>query len=123
MNVYRPLPPETEFRSDANVVIAAPFVDERATLTRAMLADAMRRRIGFSLHESGRLLEMLLVEIGDALTRNENVKLPGFGSFHVRPKRERVGRNPKTGVDAKIEARNVLIFKPSALLSQRLNVS
>jgi integration host factor subunit alpha len=112
---------ETPFRSDNQMVIAPASADERATLTRAELADAVYRRIGLSRLESAQLLEMVLAEVGDAFTRGENVKLSGFGTFHVRSKRERIGRNPKTGVEAKIEARSVLVFKASGILRQRIN--
>jgi integration host factor subunit alpha len=112
---------ETQFRSDNPVVIAPASADKRATLTRAELADAVYRRIGLSRVEAARLLETVLVEVGDAFTRGENVKLSGFGTFHVRSKRERIGRNPKTGIEAKIEPRNVLVFKASGILRQRLN--
>ena len=112
---------EQQFRSDNPVAIAPASADERATLTRAELADAVHRRIGLSRAESAQLLEMVLAEIGDVFTRGENVKLSSFGTFHVRTKRERIGRNPKTGVEAKIEPRNVLVFKASGILRQRIN--
>jgi integration host factor subunit alpha len=112
---------ERQLSSDNSVVIARASVGERATLTRAELADALYRNIGLSRLESAQLLEMVLAEIGDAFARGENVKLSGFGTFNLRSKRERIGRNPKTGVEAKIEQRNVLIFRPSDNLRQRIN--
>jgi integration host factor subunit alpha len=112
---------ETPFRSDNPVVIAPTSTGDRATLTRAELADAVYRRISLSRVESAQLLEMVIAEIGDAFTRGESVKLSGFGTFHVRSKRERIGRNPKTGIEAKIEPRNVLVFKASGILRQRIN--
>jgi integration host factor subunit alpha len=93
----------------------------RHTVTRSELADALFRRIGLSRLESAQLVEMVIDEISDAVLRGENVKLSGFGTFIQRAKRERVGRNPKTGVEAKISPRRVLIFKASHILRDRIN--
>jgi integration host factor subunit alpha len=67
------------------------------------------------------IFEMTLEEISDSLDRNEAVKLRAFGAFHVRSKRERIGRNPKTGVEAAIKPRRVVTFRPSPVLIARLN--
>ena len=91
------------------------------TVTRSELADALFRRIGLSRLESAQLVEMVIDEISDAVLRGENVKLSGFGTFMQRSKRERVGRNPKTGVEAKISPRKVLVFKASHIMRDRIN--
>ncbi len=91
------------------------------TVTRSELADALFRRIGLSRLESAQLVEMVIDEISQAVLRGENVKLSGFGTFIQRSKRERVGRNPKTGVEAKISPRKVLVFKASHIMRDRIN--
>jgi integration host factor subunit alpha len=91
------------------------------TVTRSELAEALFRRIGLSRLESAQLVEMVIGEISDAVLRGENVKLSGFGTFIQRSKRERVGRNPKTGVEAKISPRKVLVFKASHIMRDRIN--
>jgi integration host factor subunit alpha len=91
------------------------------TLTRADLAEAVYRSVGLSRVESSRFVDHVLDEISEALTRGENIKLSSFGSFLVRAKTERVGRNPKTGVEATISARRVMVFRPSNILKARVN--
>jgi integration host factor subunit alpha len=91
------------------------------TLTRADLTDAVYRRVGLSRSESAALVESVLDEICDALVRGEAVKLSSFGSFLVRSKAERVGRNPKTGVEVPITPRRVMVFKPSNTLKAAIN--
>lgn len=93
----------------------------RRTITRSDLAEALYRSIGLSRQESAQLVEAVIEEISDALLRGENVKLSGFGTFNRRAKRERVGRNPKTGVEAKITPRTVLVFKASHIMRDRVN--
>lgn len=93
----------------------------RRTLTRSDLAEALFRRIGLSRLESAQLVEMVIDEISDAILRGENVKLSSFGTFLQRSKRERIGRNPKTGVEATITPRKVLIFKASHIMRERIN--
>jgi integration host factor subunit alpha len=95
--------------------------ERRRTLTRSDLAEALFRRIGLSRLESAQLVEMVIDEISDAILRGENVKLSSFGTFLQRAKRERVGRNPKTGVEATITPRKVLIFKASHIMRERIN--
>ncbi len=95
--------------------------ENKRTVTRANLAEAVYRRIGLSRLESAQLVEMVIGEISDAVLRGENVKLSSFGTFLQRSKRERVGRNPKTGVEAKITPRKVLVFKASHIMRGRVN--
>ena len=85
------------------------------------MADPKARRIGLSRLESAQLVEMVIDEISDAILRGENVKLSSFGTFLQRSKRERIGRNPKTGVEATITPRKVLIFKASHIMRERIN--
>jgi integration host factor subunit alpha len=91
------------------------------TNTRAALSEAIYRKVGLSRAESARLVEDVLGEISDTLAAGEDVKLSGFGNFVVRSKGERVGRNPKTGVEVPIEQRRVLMFKPSLNLKAHMN--
>lgn len=92
-----------------------------ATLTRADLADELHQAIGLSRTESAELVEQVLDIISSALVAGENVKLSSFGSFVLRRKGRRIGRNPKTGVEVPIEPRTVLTFRPSQLLRQKIN--
>ncbi len=91
------------------------------TLTRADLAEAVYKQVGLSRTESADLVEFILGEIADAVERGENVKLSSFGSFIVRSKGARVGRNPKTGVEVAITPRRVMVFKASNVLKARIN--
>ena len=91
------------------------------TVTRADLAEAVYLKIGLSRTESAGLVEMVLAEIADVLANGEAVKLSSFGSFVVRRKAERVGRNPKTGVEVAITPRHVMVFKASNVLKARIN--
>lgn len=91
------------------------------TLTRADLADAVVRKIGLPRNESQELVELVLDEISTALSRGEGVKLSSFGSFGVRDKGERVGRNPKTGQEVPITPRRVLVFRASNIMKTRIN--
>ena len=96
---------------------------ERKTLTRQDISEALYRDVGLSKHESALMLETVLEHISNALTNGEIVKLSSFGTFTSRQKRERIGRNPKTGVTATINARRVISFKPSKLMKARINES
>ena len=96
---------------------------DRKTLTRRDISEALHRQIGLSKHESALMLESVLEHISNALIYGENVKLSSFGTFYPRQKRERVGRNPKTGVAATINARRVISFKPSKMMKERINKS
>ena len=91
------------------------------TITRADLCEAVYQKIGLSRTESSKLVEAVLDEICDAVARGENVKLSSFGSFVVRDKGERIGRNPKTGVEVPIEPRRVMVLKPSNVMKARIN--
>lgn len=91
------------------------------TLTRADLAEAVVRSVGLPRNESQELLELVLGEISDCLARGEQVKLSSFGSFGIRQKGERVGRNPKTGKEVPITPRKVLVFRPSNIMKDRIN--
>ena len=91
------------------------------TVTRAELSGAVYQKVGLSRAESARLIEQVLEEIGDSLVAGKAVKRSGFGTFFVRSKGERVGRNPKTGVEAPIEQRRVMLFKPSEVLKAHMN--
>jgi integration host factor subunit alpha len=91
------------------------------TVTRADLAEAVRVAVGLSFSESAELVETVLQEVLDTLANGEDVKLSSFGSFVVRSKRERVGRNPRTGEEAKIVARKVVIFRASNVLRGHMN--
>jgi integration host factor subunit alpha len=95
--------------------------EHKRTLTRSDLAEAVFRRIGLSRLESAQLVETVIDEISDAILRGENVKLSSFGTFLQRSKRERIGRNPKTGVEATISPRKVLVFKASHIMRERIN--
>ena len=92
------------------------------TLTRADLAEAVYRKVGLSRSESASLVEMILDEICDAVVRGETVKLSSFATFQVRSKAERIGRNPKTGEEVPILPRSVLIFRPSHVLKNKINI-
>ena len=94
-----------------------------ATLTRAQLSEAVYQEVGLSRNESALLVETVLDEISDALERGEMVKISSFGSFGVRQKRERVGRNPKTGEEVPISPRRVLVFRASHVLKNRINAA
>jgi len=94
-----------------------------ATVTRAHLAEAVYREIGLSRNESADLVETVLREMSDSLARGEPVKISSFGSFSVRQKGARVGRNPKTGEEVPILPRRVLVFRASNVLKSRINES
>ena len=91
------------------------------TVTRAELAEAVYETVGLSRLESASLVETILAEMADALVAGESVKISSFGSFSVRQKGERIGRNPKTGQEVPISPRRVLIFRPSHVLKDRIN--
>ena len=90
------------------------------TLTRADLAETINRKMGLSRAESLEMVEKILGHMSDALARGENVKISGFGSFILRDKRQRIGRNPKTGVEVPITPRRVMTFRASQLLKERV---
>lgn len=90
------------------------------TVTRADLAEAVFRKIGLSRTESAYLVESVLEEICSTIARGEGVKISSFGSFLVRDKNERIGRNPKTGEEVPILPRKVVVFKPSNVMKDRI---
>ena len=92
-----------------------------ATVTRADLAEAVYREIGLSRSESSELVESVINHVSEALFRGETVKLAGFGTFSLRDKKERMGRNPKTGKAVPITSRRVLVFKPSQVLRNKVD--
>src|SRR5258706_70495 len=90
------------------------------TVTRVDLCEAVYQKVGLSRTESSAFVELVLKEITDCLEKGETVKLSSFGSFMVRKKGQRIGRNPKTGTEVPISPRRVMVFKPSAILRQRI---
>ncbi len=91
------------------------------TITRAHLSEAVYQEVGLSRHECADLVESVLDEISDALARGEMVKISAFGSFSVRQKGRRFGRNPKTGEEVPILPRRVLVFRASLSMKVRIN--
>lgn len=91
------------------------------TLTRSDLSEKVYQNVGLSRNESAALVERVLDEVTDALLREEQVKLSSFGTFLVRAKGGRVGRNPKTGQEVPIAPRKVLLFRPSHVLKDQIN--
>lgn len=91
-----------------------------STLTRADLAEAINRRMGLSRAESLGMVEAILRHMCESLANGDNVKISGFGTFLLRDKTERVGRNPKTGVEVPITPRRVLTFRASQMLKDRI---
>ncbi|MGD9293501.1 MAG: integration host factor subunit alpha [Roseobacter sp.] len=90
------------------------------TLTRMDLSEAVFREVGLSRNESAQLVESVLDHLSDALVRGEQVKISSFGTFSVRDKSARIGRNPKTGEEVPINPRRVLTFRPSHLMKERV---
>ncbi|WP_228243458.1 integration host factor subunit alpha [Porphyrobacter sp. GA68] len=90
------------------------------TLTRADLADTINRKMGLSRTDSLQLVEAILRHLCESLSNGQNVKISGFGSFILRDKNERIGRNPKTGVEVPITSRRVVTFRASQLMKQRI---
>ncbi len=90
------------------------------TLTRMDLSEAVFREVGLSRNESAELVESVLKHMSDALVSGEQVKISSFGTFSVRSKSARVGRNPKTGEEVPIHPRRVLTFRPSHLMKDRV---
>ncbi len=91
------------------------------TITRAHLSEAVYQEVGLSRNESSDLVESVLSELADTLAKGESVKISSFGSFSVRQKGQRVGRNPKTGEEVPIQPRRVLVFRASNVLKSRIN--
>jgi len=91
------------------------------TLTRADLSEAVYQKVGLPRNESAELVETVLKEITGSLESGETVKLSSFGSFGIREKGERIGRNPKTGEEVPITPRKVLVFRASNIMKSRIN--
>jgi integration host factor subunit alpha len=91
------------------------------TLTRAEIAELLNKHVGLSRAESAELVEQVLELVTEALENGENVKISGFGTFVLRDKNERIGRNPKTGIEVPITPRRVLTFRPSQSLRDRVS--
>ncbi len=91
------------------------------TLTRADLVEAVIENVGLPRHEAAELVETVLQELSSTLARGEPVKLSSFGSFGIREKRERIGRNPKTGEEVPITPRRVLVFRASNIMKKRID--
>jgi integration host factor subunit alpha len=125
---FRRLKRSTLTRSTTAVSIAELFVARvgsrrmtSKTLTRADLAEAVVEKVGLPRNESQDLVELVLDEISGSLADGDSVKLSSFGSFGIRQKGERVGRNPKTGKEVPITPRRVLVFRPSNIMKDRIN--
>ena len=91
------------------------------TLTRAHLSEAVYEEVGLSRNESAELVESILNKISSTLVKGETVKVSSFGTFSVRSKGQRIGRNPKTGKEVPILPRRVLVFRPSQILKDKVN--
>jgi len=90
------------------------------TLTRMDLSEAVFREVGLSRNESAQLVEAVIQHMSDALVAGEQVKISSFGTFSIREKNQRMGRNPKTGEEVPISPRRVLSFRPSHLMKERV---
>ena len=93
------------------------------TITRSQLSEAVYQEVGLSRNESSELFESILDKLSETLAKGEPVKLSSFGSFSVRSKSERIGRNPKTGEEVPILPRRVVVFRPSQVLKDRIKAS
>lgn len=91
------------------------------TLTRADLVEAVVESVGLPRHEAAELVETVLQELSSTLASGESVKLSSFGSFGIREKRQRIGRNPKTGKEVPITPRRVLVFRASNIMKKRID--
>ncbi len=91
------------------------------TVTRADLTEAVYQEVGLSRNESAHLVESVLEEVANTLAQGEAVKVSSFGTFSVRDKAQRIGRNPKTGEEVPILPRRVLVFRASHVLKDRIN--
>ena len=106
--------------ADLGIARVTKDADAANTLTRADLADVVHRRLGLSRSESAGLVERVLHHMCAALSDGENVKISGFGTFILRDKGQRVGRNPKTGVEVPIAPRRVMTFRASQIMRDRI---
>jgi integration host factor subunit alpha len=106
--------------ADLGIARVTNEADAANTLTRADLADVVHRRLGLSRAESAGVVERVLHHMCHALSEGQNVKVSGFGTFILRDKGERVGRNPKTGVEVPIAPRRVMTFRASQIMRDRI---
>jgi integration host factor subunit alpha len=106
--------------ADLGIARVTNETDAANTLTRADLADVVHRRLGLSRAESANVVERVLHHMCHALSLGQNVKISGFGTFILRDKGERVGRNPKTGVEVPIAPRRVMTFRASQIMRDRI---
>jgi integration host factor subunit alpha len=106
--------------ADAGVARAQDGGLHSGTLTRADLADVVHRQLGLSRAEAASVVERVLFHMCHALSEGENVKISGFGSFLLRDKGQRVGRNPKTGVEVPIGPRRVMTFRASQMMREKV---
>jgi integration host factor subunit alpha len=106
--------------ADLGIARVTNDADAANTLTRADLADVVHRRLGLSRAESASLVERVLHHMCQALSEGANVKLSGFGTFILRDKGQRIGRNPKTGIEVPIAPRRVMTFRASQIMRDRV---
>jgi integration host factor subunit alpha len=106
--------------ADLGIARVTKETDAANTLTRADLADVVHRRLGLSRAESAGVVERVLHHMCHALSEGKNVKVSGFGTFILRDKGERVGRNPKTGIEVPIAPRRVMTFRASQIMRDRI---
>jgi integration host factor subunit alpha len=106
--------------ADLGIARVTNDADAANTLTRADLADVVHRRLGLSRAESSGVVERVLHHMCHALSEGQNVKVSGFGTFILRDKGQRVGRNPKTGVEVPIAPRRVMTFRASQIMRDRI---
>jgi integration host factor subunit alpha len=106
--------------ADLGIARVTNNADAANTLTRADLADVVHRRLGLSRAESASVVERVLHHMCHALSEGANVKVSGFGTFILRDKGQRVGRNPKTGVEVPIAPRRVMTFRASQIMRDRI---
>ena len=107
--------------ADLGIARVTNDAEANGTLTRADLADVVHRKLGLSRAESAGLVERVLHHMCHSLAEGANVKVSGFGTFILRDKGQRVGRNPKTGIEVPINPRQVMVFKPSNVLKAHIN--
>lgn len=106
--------------ADAGIARSQSADGDAGTLTRADLADIVHAKLGLSRAESATMVEQLLTHLCEALSQGQNVKISGFGSFILRDKGERVGRNPKTGIEVPIAPRRVMTFRASQIMRDKI---
>jgi integration host factor subunit alpha len=106
--------------ADLGIARISNDMNANGTLTRADLADTVHRRLGLSRAESANVVERVLHHMCHALSEGQNVKISGFGTFILRDKGQRIGRNPKTGVEVPIAPRRVMTFRASQIMRDEI---